>query len=288
MRSMKKIYVLFIILTGLFSSQIVAQERLIENYTVSLYFGIKNVSRDSFPNKEHLDFMNYMYAEDDYLDFEYIGFSGKITFRGNWQGAFNLGFLDDLTLSKLHVSARYFPFGSVGFLAGVYGDGMMMNEFSSFHKLEDEGMIGDINTNFRQRFPFDIGILGGLIFQKEFRFMEASVVLNAGTSSVMPFEEIVAQKAVNGNLRRLIEYKTQYTFDAFFMPEVKVGVNLVTKETYSIGFQLQADWKFSKKRIHYNKNIYEWDKTNPNISSIKTPAHNYHVVSVDAGFFFKW
>ena len=275
-------------LPGLFSVQLVAQEKLIEGYEVSLYFGLKNVKRDSFPNSQHLDFMNYMYAEDGYPDFEYFGISGSIELRGNWESKVKLGFLDDLTLSKLHVSARYFPFRYVGFLAGVHGDGMMMNEFSTFHKLEDEGMAGDMNTNFRQRFPFDIGIVGGFIFQKEFRFLETSMVLKGGTSSIMPFEEIVTQKAIDGNLRRQIEYETQYTFDAFFMPEVKVGMNLVTKETYSIGFQLQGDWKFSKKRIRYHKKIYDWVKTNPRISNIKSPVHNSHVVSVDAGIFLKW
>ncbi len=288
MRSMKQIFILLFILPGLFPGQMKAQEKLVEDYSVSMYIGIKDISRDSFPNREHLDFMNYMYAEEGYPDFGYIGISGNVKFSGSWEGAFKLGFLDDLTLSKLHISVSYFPINSFGFLAGLHGDGMMMNEFSTFHKLEDEGMTGDINTNFRQRFPFDIGIVGGFIFQKDFRFLETVMILKGGTSSVMPFEEMVAQKAVDGNLRRLIEYKTQYTFDAFFMPEVKLGVPLITKETWSIGFQLQGGWKFSKKRIHYNKKIYDWVKINPKISIIEPPAHTYQVISVDAGIFFKW
>lgn len=287
-RAMKKIIVSFITLPVLLTAQISAQDKWIEGYEVSMFFGFKNVKRDSFPNSQHLDFMNYMYAEDGYPDFQYIGLSGNIKIRGNWVSTIELGFLDDMTLSKLDVSARYFPFGPVGFLAGLHGDGMMMNEFSSFHKLEDEGMIGDVNTNFRQRFPFDIGITGGLIFKKEFRFLEAALVLKAGTSSVMPFEEIVAQKAIDGNLKRLIEYRTQYSFDAFFMPEIKLGMNLVTKEIYTLGFQLQGDWKISKKRIDYNKKIYDWVKTDPQVSNIESPAHNYHVVAIDAGIFLKW
>lgn len=264
------------------------QQSFIEDYSVSLYFGIKEVQRDSFANTENLDFMNYMYAGDNYLDYEYIGISTDLMFKGNWETSVQLAFLDDLTLTKLHLSARYFPFPELGFLLGFSGDGMLMNEFSTYHKSNDEGLIGDINTNYRQSTHFDLGMAGGIIYRQQAGRIELDLGLLGGMSTILPFEEKVSQKEAEGNLRRMIYYSTHYSFNPFVMPSAKLVFTLVDRENLRWGLQMQGDWHIASKSIDYDKTVFSWTTAGKEVISVTGPKHQYHSKSLDVGFFVSW
>lgn len=279
---------LFIFLCLIITGGLHSQQSFVEDYSVSLYFGVKDVQRDSFANAEHLDFMNYMYAEDNYLDYEYIGISSNLVFKGNWETSVQLAFLDDLTLTKLHLSARYFPFPNIGFLLGFSGDGMIMNEFSTYHKGNDEGLIGDINTNYRQSSHFDLGMAGGVIYRQRIRWLEVDLGMTAGMSSVLPFDEKVSQKEAQGNLRRMIFYNTHYTFNPFITPSAKLAFTLVDRENLRWGMQIKGDWHISSKSIDYNKTVYSWTTSGKEVISVQSPKHQYHSKSMDVGFFVSW
>lgn len=288
MKIMKRILVLVLIMNFVHNTTISAQKHFIESYKISIFSGLRDTRIDSFPNTGHVDFMNYLYDFHTGYDYEYIGLSGHLWLRNNWETDINIAMYDDFAPDNLKITAQYFPFPFLGISFGICTHTQLMNDFTMFHRTTGAGLFGDMQTNFRQIKMHDRGTVFGLILSRKFGVFQPSVYLNAGISSFKPFAETVYQKAVDGNFIRKIDYQTQNTWNLFFLPELLLNVDCIKVGKVKLGAQLKANIFYSKKSVDYLQTTYEWTEENKTTEKVSSPHHTYRKFDIDLGVFLKW
>ena len=171
-----------------------SQEKIIKNLKISTYFGIKDIQRDSFPSSENIDFVNYLYSEKEYYgEYTYLGFSASFDFKEKWSADIKMAMLDDYIPKNLNVTFQYFPWKNIGINFGFYGHSQFMNEYSTFHEINDENFM-EVDENYNQSYPYDYGVLAGFILNKKIKKASIILKINTGINSIMPFKESLLQK----------------------------------------------------------------------------------------------
>ncbi len=281
--------IIFILTISFFNEFVIhAQEKLIEDYKFSVYFGVRDISRDSFQNTENIDFLNYLHSSPDMSEYQYLGFSSHIWFRGDWEADIKIAMYDDFAPNNFNIKAQYFPWKYIGFSAGFYIYPQLLNDFSTYHRVNDIGFYGDMNTNFRQRYVYENGIMAGVVLPFDYKFIHSRILLNGGVSSLSRFEEKVAQKKINSNLRTLIEYKTSKSPAFFFLPEIELYFDCFKFEKSIAGLQIQSSWYAVNRSVDYERTYYEWTNLNPLKEHIESVSHHFTKFELDFGFYLKW
>ena len=282
---MKCLTIIIFLVSFIFRSNGFAQEKLIKNIKITTFAGFRDDQRDSFPNDNNLDFINYFSQDKEYLDYEYLGLSTHITFRNNIETILKFVFFGGLR--NIHLTAQYFPHKNFGLNCGIYSCGFMMNEFSTYHKLTDKDMFGDLETNYRQRFPVNAGLLCGITYRANIQKLQTIIKLNTGFSSIIPFSENVSQKQIDGNYQKQIKYKTQYNFEFFIFPEIEINIDCINLKKTVLGMQFQSNLFFSKKSINYKRTTYEWTAQNSSAQSVIVAKHKILLIEFDFGIYIK-
>ncbi len=269
-------------------SPLLSQGSFIEKKQVALWFGIRDISRDSLPNTEDLDFLNYLHSSEEMAEYQYLGLSAHLWFRGDWEADIKVAMYDDFAPNNLNIKVLWLPLKNLGFAAGFFTYPQLMNEFNMFHRIEDEGFYGDTDSNFRQRRIHESGLMAGLVFPFSWRFLHATAYLNGGLSTLSPFNEKVTQKMINGNMRREIRYSTRHPTAFFFFPEFEVGADLFTIGQAKAGIRGRASWYTVSRSVDYERVTYEWTYDHPQSEEVDNPVHRFSKFEFDAGFYLTW
>ncbi len=285
MRRTKFIFLFLIVFSNL---ALLAQDKLLITYKLSMFGGLRDTKVDSFPNTQNLDFLNYLYDFHSGYDYEYFGFSGHFWLKNSFEADIKIAMYDDFAPDNLNLTVQYFFHQNMGVNFGFYSHTQLMNGFNSFHITSDTGWYGDLETNFRQRKLRDRGFQGGIVIKEDFGFINPSLKINAGISSFKPFSETVLQKEIDGNFLRRIDYQTNNTWSFFFFQELLLDFDCMKFEKTSLGIQLQENYFFSNKSIDYTKTVFEWTAENPLTESVNPPKHKYGKFDFDLGIYLKW
>lgn len=275
----------FIFIIG---SKVYSQDKLIEKYKVSLLFGARDVSRDSLKNNENLDFMNYLHSSHDMMEYQYLGISTHLWFRGNWEADLKIAMFDDFAPNNLNLKAQYFPLKNLGISVGFYSYPQLLNDFSTYHRLNDLGFYGDMNTNFRQLRIHETGFMVGIVLPINYRIFHCKILLNGGISSLSTFKEIVNQKQINSNLRKEINYSTLMSPALFLFPEIELNFDCFKIRDSKIGIQIQSSWYTVSRSIDYDRTVYEWTSIAPTKERINSPIHHFEKFELDFGIYLIW
>lgn len=280
--------ILLVLLLSLPSSSLFAQGSFLEKKQVALWFGIRDITRDSLPNAGDLDFLNYLHSSDDMAEYQYLGVSAHLWFRGDWEADIKVAMYDDFAPNNLNIKALWLPMRNMGFTAGFYTYPQLMNEFNMFHRIEDEGFYGDTDNNYRQRRVQESGLMAGLVVPFSHRWLHATAYLSGGISTFSLFSEKVTQKAINSNLKREIRYSTDISPAVFFFPEFEIGADCFTVGNAKTGIRLHTSWYTVRRSIDYSRVTYDWTYDNPIRTEVDNPAHRFSKFEFDAGFFLTW
>ncbi len=270
------------------SSLLPAQGRFIEKKEASLWFGVRDITRDSLANGANLDFLNYLHSSDEMAEYQYLGLSAHLWFRGNWEADFKVAMYDDFAPTSLNIKAIWMPYKYLGLTVGFYSYPQLMNEFNMFHRLSDEGWYGDTDSNFRQRRVHETGIMAGVAVPVSYRFIHLNLCLNGGISTLSKFREKVTQKMINGNMRREIRYSTKNSPALFFFPEAELGLDCFRIGSSTLGVRGHASWFTVKRSVDYKMTIWEWTYDNPMQEDVANPAHSFSKFEFDAGLYLTW
>lgn len=265
-----------------------AQEKFIEKKQVALWFGIRDIASDSLGNTGDLDFLNYLHSSADMAEYQYLGLSAHLWFRGSWEADIKVAMYDDFAPNNLNIKALWVPLKNLGFTAGFYTYPQLMNEFNMFHRIEDEGFYGDTDNNFRQRRIRESGLMAGLVLPFNWHFLHATAYLSGGLSTLSPFDEKVTQKMINGNMKREIRYSTRHSPALFFFPEVELGVDCFSIGNAKAGLRVRSSWYMVSRSIDYSRVTYDWTYDNPIREEVDNPNHNFSKFEFDAGFSLTW
>lgn len=287
-------YVILLICPGLFTpSSLLAQNKLNnEQFRIDLQFGIRNIQRDSLPNGADIDFMNYLYDDIDYSDYQFIDLGFTLIPSDNW--AFNVGLkmLSDLQTGQLSMSARYFGDGTNASLRWGIGSSFnaypqYLEAFNNYHILMDTGFT-DLNPNFRQITLYDLSldIMPFLTFShKRFQGIISSGV---GLNSFVPFKELITQKKTYSNLRREIRYETHFCPSVFSRSEIEAGFDLFKGPKKSFGITLKAGLLLSNRRISYSRTTVTWIEEQTISEDVKPDKKLYTKSDLSWGIYLKF
>jgi hypothetical protein len=265
-----------------------SQEKFIQDHKISLFFGTRNVSRDSLQNTENIDFLNYLHSSPDMAEYQYLGFSTHLKFRGNWEADIKIAMYDDFAPNNINLKAQYFPLKNLGLSVGFYTYPQLLNDFTTYHRINDMGFYGDISSNFRQMRIHETGFMAGLVLPLDYRAFHIRINLNGGVSSLSTFKDVVQQKQINSNLRREIKYSSLASPALFLFPEIELSLDCFKVGNTKIGIQAQSSWYTVSRSIDYNRIVYEWTSIAPAIERIENPNHHFEKFELDFGFFITW
>jgi hypothetical protein len=274
----------------LICSHLSSQDKFIQNYKVSTWFGFRYMERDSFQNNENIDFLNYLlsYDEAGVSEYQYLGFTAHFWLRNNWEAVFKIAMFDDFAPNNLNITIHHYPLGFAGFSLGIYGFPQLLNDFSTYHRVNDAGWYGDINTNFRQRYLYEYGLSTGARFKVNWKSLHLFTGMNFGITRVPGFREIVQQKEINTNFRKEIHYKTHASWSPFLFPELELNIELFKLKQKTAGIQLQTNWYSTNRRMNYTRTVYSWEMNTPEIDEIKPRLHRIKKFEADLGVYLRW
>ncbi len=278
----------FLILSLAATPLLQAQGRFIEKKQASIWFGVRDITPDSLANSGDLDFLNYLHSSDEMAEYQYLGLSAHLWFRGNWEADLKVGMYDDFAPTSLNLKAIWMPMKYLGYTAGFYSYPQLLNEFNMFHRLSDEGFYGDTDSNFRQRCVHETGIMAGLVMPVNYRFIHLTLYMNGGISTLSKFSEKVTQKMINGNMKREIRYSTKNSPALFFFPEAELGLDCFRIGEATLGVRGHASWYAVKRSVDYKRATWEWTYDNPVYEEVDNPAHRFSKLEIDAGLYLTW
>ena len=114
----KELVTLCAILVFITLSQSAAAQWL-DEVRLSTWFGFREIQCERFAPGEHLDFIDYLKANEDYPEDEYLGFALLMNFKGPLQTDLRLTLNSGFGLSGYNLKIRYFPSKFIGLSAGL-------------------------------------------------------------------------------------------------------------------------------------------------------------------------
>ncbi len=237
-----------------------------EHFRIDMQFGNRNIYRDSLPNGADIDFMNYLFNDKEYSDYQFLELGFTLATSDTW--SFKAGFkmLSDMQPSHFSITARYYADSlNASFQWGITSSFSIypqyLDAFNRFHILADTGFTADLNTNFRQRTLNDMGLDISPFLSYNHKRFHCILTTGIGVYSFMPFQELVTQKKTNANLRREIRYETSFSPSISSLSEIEAGFDLITGQKRTFGISLKAGILLLKRNIPYNRTTYTWTET---------------------------
>ena len=205
----------------LFPAIIMAQDN--ERFKISFWFGVREIARDSMPDNNNLDFLNYLLDTKRRDNEQYAGIGLQYKPFRDWDFELRFTSLSDLDPRQFELNATRHISPYLRANAGFFTFPVYIEDYFAYHSHTSPGFIGDINSNFRQRIIREWGIKTGVVFALNYKRFNSLLKANAGMASFSRFDESVAQKKYNANLRREFRYASHFSPALFFNPELEAG-----------------------------------------------------------------
>lgn len=265
---------------------VVAQDN--ERFKISCWFGVREIARDSLPDNTNLDFMNYLLDTQrrDIVQYAGIGLQYK-PFR-NWDFELKFTSLSDLDPRQFDLNAtRHFSHW-LGVTASICSYPVYLEDYFAFHFHTSPGFTGDVNPNFRQLIIHERAIKAGAVFKLDHKRFNGLLKVNGGVASFSRFNESVAQKKNNGNMRREFRYSTRFTPTLFFSPELEAGFDCFKLGNVMFGAMLKANIFMAKQSINYTLTVYYWTEETYEKQKVTNPAHRFFKYDADLGVYCRF
>lgn len=292
MSSTRSLFVFFqLLLLFAGTSRILAQQRPEkEKFYFNLNFGGRYINRDSLANTEDLDFMNYLYKQENAAEYGFISLNFRMAPTQKIEFSATAVLLSDLSPNQLNLDIRYKPVikGNPigwGLIGSFFIYPQYLENYNSFHIVRDTGFTADLNPNFRQISIYDLGIAAGPTMNYQYRRFFAEISFRTGLCGFIPFNERISQKKTDANLRREYDYETRFSPAVFFMPEAELGFRLTSGGRLNFGITLKAGGMWSERAINYTRKTYNWTPENVIISDISPDKHWYSKAEIQGGFY---
>lgn len=271
----------------LYSTSLLAQ---VKETKLSSWFGLREIQCERYAPGAELDFMDYLEANEDYPEDEYLGFAWQTRWANHTELDLRFTLNSGWGLSGYELTIKHFPFPFLGLSAGAFRQSFYFRNYDQFLTRRDTGYYTDLRngTNLKYHDGRDQGWQAGLVIPLSWKFLHLSVHLKGGVSSIVPFEEEFGQKRKQSNYRRDLLFKTKDSYNWFIYPKAALSVDLLRIRDTRIGFQAQAGWFVSNKFIDYDLTLFEWTYQSPQTFHVESPTHRLTKLDVDLGLYVTW
>ncbi len=257
---------------------------------LSSWFGFRQIQCERHAPAEHLDFINYLDANENYPEDDYLGFTLFMNFSGPWQADLRFTLNSGWGFSGYNLKIKYLPLKFLGISAGMIRHPHQIYYFEEYLINRDQDYFTDLRngSNHKYRVAADRGWMAGLVFPLDYRFLHLSLHINGGISSIIPFREEFGQKRINSNFKRDLVYETRNSFNLFFFPEATFSMDLLRIGKARIGIQAQASWYLTNKYLNYTLTTYEWTYDSSDVAQITSPGHHLGKLEYDIGLIVRF
>lgn len=285
---MIRLLIVLVFVSSMIPLQAQSQSGVIKKHSFSVWAGIRNISHDSLANTDNIDFLNYLSWYPDMSEYQYIGFSSHIWFRGRFEADLSVAMYDDFAPTQLNAGVTYFPLMHLGVTCGFFIYPQYINDYDMYHRLHDDGFYGDVNSNARQRRLNESGVMAGVVMPFSYRAFTMTLSLTAGVSNIETFSEVFYQKEILSNYRRKIVYETKPSPGFFFMPGAEIGAELFRLGTAKGGLRARTTWYTVNRAVSYDRTVTEWTESEGETSPVTNPVHHFEKLDIDLGIFIRW
>ncbi len=262
----------------------------LEEVRFSSYFGFREIQCERFAPTEQLDFVNYLEANEDYPEDEYLGFQMLMRFRNHSEMDMRFTLNSGWGLSGYNLKLRHYPTPFIGFSIGILRHPYYIYYFDDYLIERDQDYYTDPRNGSGHKYlvSADQGLMAGLVFPLEYRIFHLTMQIHGGASSIIPFQEEIGQKQKNSNFRRDLVFEAKNSYNWFVLPEAALYVDLLRIKDVRIGIQAQASWYVTQKYIDYNLTTYDWTYDSPQTLHIESPVHRLEKLEYDVGLVVWW
>lgn len=278
-----------LLLLGFLLALSVTAKAQLEELRFSSWFGFREIQCERFAPTSNLDFVDYLEANEDYSEDEYLGFTLFMSFDNHWQTDLRFTLNSGWGFSGYNLKLNYFPLKQVGLSIGMLRHPHYVYYYEEYLYNRDVDYYTDVRngSNHKYSVAADKGWMAGLIFPLNYKFLHLTLQLHGGVSSIVPFKEEFGQKRMNSNFRRDLVFETKDSYNWFFFPEAAFSVDLFRIGHASFGIQAQASWFLTNKYLNYTLTTYEWTYDAPKTEEITSPAHRLDKLEYDVGLIIR-
>jgi hypothetical protein len=272
------------------SAQVKPQKEVIR---LDIQFGGRFIQRANQPIGSDIDFMNYLRDDFGKNSYGVLGFGFMLAPNDRWSFYTGFSMLSDMLPNHMRVTVKH-KVDSLnrnwnwGLGSSLYTYPQYLNQFNQFHIQTDTGIIADLNSNYRQRTLFDIGLSVMPWFSYSYKRFQANLSTGFGINSFVPFNEQIAQKKQNSNYRREIRYETSLKPALTSHSEAEITYNLLFNKHVSLGVIAKAEFLMARRTIPYSRTIYTWTTDKPLSENVKPKKKIYTKTDFSAGLFLKF
>lgn len=279
---------LVLLLSFVFTTKLNAQ--WLEEVQASSWFGFRQIECEVHTPGEHLDFMNYLRANTEDWEDEYLGVHYLLKIRGHMQLDIKMALNSGLYLDAYTFKIRHFPVPFMGWSLGVFSQPFDFRHYDEFLLNRDTEYFTDLrnSTNYSYMNVSDHGLMAGLVLPADYKFLHLTLQLNGGVSTFGSFEDVFGQKRKNSNYRRELHYESRSSYNWFFLPEAALSIDLLRIKDIRIGIQAQASWYVTNKYVDYELSTYEWTYDDPVSIHVDMPGHRLTKLEYDAGLIIRF
>lgn len=120
------------------------------------------------------------------------------------------------------------------------------------------------------------------------RNFQMNIKFELGVTTSQKKEETFIHKKMQANEMIAYNYVTNRSPHAFINPIIEFRFKAFQISRYHLGFVLNTNWHYSKRRMNYSRTIQHWTPDNMNTESIKAPSHTFSRPQVDGGLYISW
>lgn len=262
--------------------------KFIRHKEIGFILGVYEMYRDSFPNRQSTDFMNYVNKTPEWVDYTYLGFSARLWLTHGIEVDARLGVDDAAVPLVANVGANYFPLAGWGLRLEAHRLTQYLNAFNAYHVQTDVEFVGDLDHNYRQIRIHERGLTLGLIKRYRTASFEIEGSAGLGFTTTKPFEVMIYQKQIGGNLLRGYKYQTHETLSVLINPKLSITYYWQTKMGKLFGVELNTNYLFTRKTIEYTRTEWLWTTDNSTAQDFSPEKHSFGKFEVGIVLKRKW
>lgn len=251
-----------------------------------MYEGFRNSTVEMRPSSS-LDFMNYFYEADNFSDYAYFEVATKLNHQDIYQLEARISIYNSLIPYCFNLSYDRTIWGNLGWIGGAMSNRFYLKEYNQvFNELAD---FNHTHRSLKRQWNMNLfSVYTGPTFHYRYKTLQINLLLKAGVATFLPFQQKDILKDNSSNFKMVLDYNTNPTLGPFAMPELELAIDFIKYKKSIIGGRLKFAYYYSRTRINYTLDRYEWTYDNPITSDVHSLKHNFQQMDWDFGIFIRW
>lgn len=281
----KPIFIAILLLV--FALGVSADDKYFTDTRISVFNGYRNIYANKLINSDQVDFLNYLYTQNEKADYNYFQISMLLRHADRYQIEVGISLYNNLIPYAYNVSFNYLLHKHFGIIGGSMSNRFYLTEFNDFYaSIIDK----EITTRYITReWKFSmLAFYFGPSYQFRYNTLELRAALKTGVTTFTAFDQRNIIKENLSNYKIVYDYQSFMHFAPFVMPELLLSIDLLAYKKIVFGGRFKFSYLVTHNSINYHLRTYEWTYQNIKQENRKLPSHTFQQTDWDFGIYFRW